>query len=273
MRRLLIFLILSTACCSILKAATVDTITIYSTTMKKDIKCVVIRPAMVQDENTSLPVVYLLHGWSGNFSNWITKVPELKKYSDEYRLMIVCPDGHYSSWYFDSPVDSAMRYETYISKEVPAYIDAHYSTIRSRKARAITGLSMGGHGGLFLGFRHADMFGGCGSMSGGVELYSSRNKFDIMKRIGDTVQYADNWKKYSVMNVVEKYPADSIAIIFDCGTEDFFYGINHALHEKMLKLNIPHEYIERPGKHDWNYWANAVRYQLLFFRNYFDANK
>jgi len=80
--------------------------------MHKDIKCVVIRPVMVSNERIRLPVVYLLHGYSGNYSNWITKVPDLKKYADEYKLLIVCPDGDYSSWYFDSPVDPSMRYET-----------------------------------------------------------------------------------------------------------------------------------------------------------------
>jgi S-formylglutathione hydrolase FrmB len=38
----------------------------------------------------------------------------------------------------------------------------------------------------------------------------------------------------------------------------------------MLSLKIPHDYIERPGRHDWQYWATAVQYQLLFFRNYFN---
>jgi S-formylglutathione hydrolase FrmB len=273
MSRQLFSFILTLTCFANLRAATVDTVNIYSNAMNKSFKCVVIRPDMLQERSTRVPVVYLLHGYSGDYSNWIIKVPELKNYADAYRVMIVCPDGHFSSWYFDSPVDSTMRYETYIVKEVPAYIDEHYITIKDRKGRAITGLSMGGHGGLFLGFRHADLFGACGSMSGGVDLKSSRNRFDVIKRIGDTIQYADNWKNYSVINVIENYPKDSLAIIIDCGTEDFFYGINHDLHDKMIKLKIPHDYIERPGKHDWYYWANAVKYQLLFFKTYFDKNK
>ncbi len=267
------FLLLFLLSYSTIHGAAVDTVNIYSSAMHKNIKCVVIRPALAQDENIPLPVVYILHGWSGKFSNWIMKVPELKKYADELRLLIVCPDGDYSSWYFDSPVDSAMRYETYIGNEVPDYIDAHYPTIKNRKARAITGLSMGGHGGLFLGFRHAEKFGACGSMSGAVDLKAMRNPYDVIERIGDTIRYADNWKKYSVINVIENYPKDSLAIIVDCGTEDFFYNSNHALHEKMIKLKIPHDYIERPGKHDWFYWANAVKYQLVFFKTYFDKNK
>lgn len=220
-----------------------------------------------------------MHGYSGWYSNWIIRVPELKEYADEYNLLIVCPDGGYSSWYFDSPLDSTIKYETYIGKEVPDYIDVHYRTIKDRKARTITGLSMGGHGALFLAFRHAETFGACGSMSGGVDLNYSRNKFDIMKRIGDTIQHADNWKKYIVMNVIDNYlkdlsaGADSLAIIIDCGTEDFFYEPNHNLHEKMLKLKIPHDYTERPGKHEWPYWRNSIQYHLLFFKNYFERSK
>lgn len=254
-------------------SAAVDTVSIYSKAMSKEFKCVVIKPTLIQDKSTPLPVVYLLHGYGGWYSNWLIRVPELKIFADEYKLMIVCPDGGYSSWYFDSPIDPGMKYETYISKEVPDYIESHYPVIINRQARAITGLSMGGHGGLFLGFRHADRFGACGSMSGGVDLNFSRNKFDVVKRIGDTINHADNWKKYSVINVVDTYPKDSLAIIFDCGTEDFFYNNNHALHEKMVRLKIPHEYIERPGKHDWAYWRNAVQYQLLFFSNYFRRMK
>ncbi len=248
-------------------AATVDTVSIYSTAMQKAYKCVVIKPASKKKEN--YPVVYLLHGHSGWYANWLIRVPELKDYADRYKMMIVCPDGGYNSWYLDSPVDSAIRFETYISKEVPDYIDSHYTTIKNRKSRAITGLSMGGHGGLFLGFRQANTFGACGSMSGGVDLQPFARSWQLKDKIGDSLHFAHNWKNYSVVTVVEQYPKDSISIIIDCGTDDFFYTVNHALHEKMMKLKIPHEYTERPGKHDWNYWSNAIQYQLLFFSNYF----
>lgn len=250
-------------------AATVDTVSIYSDAMHKAFKCVVIKPTSY-GKKKSFPVVYLLHGAGGDFSNWIQKVPAIKGYADKYDLLIVCPEGSSFSWYLDSPVDSSMKYESYIGGEVPTYIDSHFSTIRDRRARAIAGLSMGGHGALFLAFRHANLFGACGSMSGLVDLYSSRNKYELIKRIGDTIVNAQTWKKFSAINFVENYPKDSLAIIIDCGTTDAFYSINQRLHEKMMQLKIPHDYIERPGQHDWNYWSNAVEYQLVFFKKYFD---
>lgn len=250
-------------------AGTVDTVSIYSNAMRKSFKSVVIKPDAYAKSNTAYPTVYLLHGFSGNYSNWIRLAPDLKKYADAYGLIIVCPDGAYSSWYYDSPVDTTFKFETYIAKEVPAYIDAKYRTIKDRNARAITGLSMGGHGGLFLGFRHAGFFSACGSMSGALVIdYITRN-YDVEKRLGDTLTNRHYYRDLSIMKEMETYPKDSVAIIMDCGIDDFVIGMSRAAHEKMLKLKIPHDYIERPGKHDWRYWANAVQYQLLFFSNHF----
>ena len=101
-----------------LMAATVDTIAIYSPTMKKSRKCVVIKPDYYQKKKKLYPVVYLLHGHGGDFSNWIKKVPAIKKYADDFEVMIVCPDGDSSSWYIDSPVDKSMQYETYIARDM-----------------------------------------------------------------------------------------------------------------------------------------------------------
>lgn len=266
---LFVFIFLATAS----QAAIVDTVMIYSYAMKKSSKAVVIIPEKEKPAQ-GWPVVYLLHGYSGDATNWIRKVPALKEYADQFGLMIVCPDGDYSSWYVDSPVDSSMRYATYIGQEVPNYIDKNYPTRATKQGRAITGLSMGGHGGLYLGIKYKETFGAAGSMSGGVDLLCCTTRFDVPKRIGDSTRYASNWINYSVMGIVETLkPESAPKMIIDCGTEDFFYDINAALHKKMLSSKIPHEYIERPGQHNWDYWANAVQYQLLFFANFFSANE
>ncbi|MBK6828137.1 MAG: esterase family protein [Chitinophagaceae bacterium] len=257
------------------QAAIVDTVSIPSKAMGKTYKCVVIMPdnyAKDNDKSKRYPVVYLLHGYGGWYSNYITRLPDIIKYADQYQFIIVTPEGK-DSWYLDSPVDDSMKFETYVGTEIPAWIDTHYTTISDRKGRAITGLSMGGHGGLYLGWRHADLFGACGSMSGGVDLRPFPKNWQLMKRLGDTLSKAENWEKYSVLNVIEEKPRDSLAIIIDCGTEDFFYDVNNRLHAKMEKLKIPHDYITRPGAHNWDYWRNALQYQFLFFSNYFNRGK
>ena len=252
--------------------ATVDTVSIYSNAMHKNIKAVVIKPNSYKKEK-DFPVVYLLHGAYGNFANWIKKVPALQAYADQFKILVVCPDGASTSWYFDSPVDTTFKYETHIGIEVPAYIDANYKTKKERKYRAIAGLSMGGHGAIFIAFRHSETFGACGSMSGALNVASITKGYDVDKILGDYERNKTYYNDFSILNIIEKKPKDSLAIIIDCGVQDFIYSMSKATHEKMTKLKVAHDYIERPGKHDWSYWANAVGYQLMFFKNFFNKSE
>ena len=62
------------------------------------------------------------------------------------------------------------RYETFISKELIAYTDKNLNAIPDRSKRAITGLSMGGHGAMWNAIRHQDVFGAVGTTSGGMDI-------------------------------------------------------------------------------------------------------
>lgn len=255
-----------------IKAATVDTVLTHSIAMNKDIKAVVIKP---DDYSTSkkFPVLYLLHGFSGNYSDWILKVPSVKKLSDVYHMVIVCPDGGFASWYFDSQVSKEWQYETYISKELISYIDSHYSTITNRSGRAITGLSMGGHGALYLAFKHLNLYGAAGSMSGGVDLRPFSDSFGIEQVLGKYSEFPQRWEENSVINMIYLLKPNSLAITFDCGSSDFLFQANRALHEKLLERNIPHDFTVRPGSHSWEYWGNSINYQVLFFSRFFNKEK
>jgi S-formylglutathione hydrolase FrmB len=256
-------------------AAVVDTVLTYSASMHKSIKVVVIKPNDY-NETKKYATVYVLHGAGGKYSDWLLSVPDkqtLPKLADLYNLIIVCPDGDPTSWYFDSPVDSTYRYETYISSELVKYIDSHYSTIKNRSKRAITGLSMGGHGALFLAFKHQDIYGACGSMSGGVDLRPFPDNWDIAKRLGKYSEFPERWEANSVVNLVYLLTPNSLAITFDCGSSDFFYQVNKNLHNELLERNIPHDFTVRPGGHTWEYWGNSINYQMLFFHNFFNSAK
>jgi S-formylglutathione hydrolase FrmB len=271
MKRILIlfFTVLSFVSAS---AAVVDTIEIYSQSMQKKIKAVIITPDNYAAA-VELPVVYLLHGYSGNHLDWITKARGFEKAVDQYNLIIVCPDGGFGSWYWNSPVDPASQYETFVSDELIKAIDIKYKTIKDRKGRAITGLSMGGHGALYLAIKHQDVFGAAGSMSGGVDIRPFPNNWDMAKQLGTYADQPERWEKNTVINMLNLLTPNSLAIIIDCGTDDFFFKVNENLHQQLLYRNIPHDYISRPGAHTWPYWTNAVKYQLLFMKNYFDTSK
>lgn len=252
------------------QAGHLDTLEIYSPAMHKTLRCLVITPDNYTIGGNAYPVLYLLHGWSGNFAAWLTDAPQIRQSVDEHQMIIVCPDGGYDSWYVDSPVDSTVRYDTHISKEVVDAIDYYYHTIRSPKGRAISGLSMGGHGAISLAIKHPDIFGAAGSMAGGLDLRSfKKNDWDIQGVLGDPLVNWKNWEDNSVVNLLPRLVKLKIPLILDCGTGDFFLPANRLAHEVLLALHYPHEYTERPGEHNHEYWSNAVDYQILFFDKFF----
>lgn len=255
---------------SVSLAAEVKIADTYSTSMGKKIKAVIITPESYKQGNITYPVVYLLHGYGGNYQSWINGVPELEKHVDNFNTIIVCPDGNVGSWYFDSPIDPAWKYETYVSKELVKWVDTNYRTIRNRSGRGITGLSMGGHGALFLAFRHQDVFGTAGSMSGGVDFRPFPKNWEIFKRLGTLDEFPERWNENTVINLTGLVQPGALDLIIDCGTDDFFFTVNNDLHNKLLQNKIPHDYIVRPGAHNWPYWKNSVLYQLVFMRKFFD---
>jgi S-formylglutathione hydrolase FrmB len=249
-------------------AATVDTALTHSAAMHKDIKAVIVKPADYT-AGKRFPVIYLLHGFSGNYSDWIKKAPAIVELADTYQVIIVCPDGNFAGWYFDSPMNSEWKYETYVAGELVNYIDKHYATLADKKHRAITGLSMGGHGALFLAFKHQDIFGAAGSMSGGVDIRQFPDRFGIEQVLGKYSEHPERWEQSSVVNMLYLLKPNSLAITFDCGYDDMMYASNQELHQNLLERKIPHDYTIRPGGHSWEYWGNSINYQVLFFSRYF----
>ena len=241
----------------------ITTVAVPSQAMKKDIPTTVILPDVSEKDAAPLPVLYLLHGYSDNYKSWVLHTP-IKELADQYGIIVVCPDGGYSSWYFDSPIDPACRYETFISRELVAYIDQHYHTLPTGKSRAIAGQSMGGHGAMFLAIRHPKVFSVVVCLSGGVDLRPFPNNWDIAKRLGNYKDHADRWSANSVITLAKTLRPGELAISIDCGVDDFFITVNRNLHQLLLQNKVPHDYTERPGGHEWKYWANAIKYQMIF---------
>ena len=253
-------------------AASVETREIYSEAMKKNISATYVTPESYGKGTEPYPVVYLLHGYSGDHGQWLEFSP-LETLADRHDVIIACPDGGFSSWYFDSPEDPTFRYETHVAAEVVAFTDTNYRTIKSRRGRAITGLSMGGHGAMLLALRHKDVFGAVGSTSGGVDIRPFPDNWDIKEKLGTIKEHPDRWEALTVINNISLIKNNDLAIIIDCGVDDFFIEVNRALHKKLLEAEINHDYIERPGEHNREYWHDSIKYQMLFFGEFFQRNQ
>ena len=189
--------------------------------------------------------------------------------ASQYGVIIVCPNGH-NSWYWDSPVNPESQFETFVVTDLVNFIDNHFRTVPEAGMRAITGLSMGGHGSLFLALRHPDVFGSCGSMSGGVDIRPFPNNWNMKDALGEYESNREVWDSHTVIELVKDLKTEQ-NIVFECGVDDFFIEVNRNLHKAMVDAKIKHDYTERPGSHTWEYWCNALDYQMLFFSKAFDS--
>jgi len=249
-------------------AAQVKEVTFKSETLDLDKKVTVVLPdAYETDTAKRYPTAYFLDGFAGSHVRWPKETP-VNDLVDRYGIIVVCPDGTRDSWYFDSPIVPSNKYETFIYLDVVQYVDSHYRTIADAAQRGITGLSMGGHGAMFVGLRHPKVFGNVASMSGGLDIRPFPDNWNMKAWLGDQATHKENWETHTVINVIEQVQAGQY-ILFDCGSEDFFIQVNRATHEKMTKLNIPHRYEEYPGQHNWAYWKEAVKRHMAFFNESF----
>lgn len=84
MKLKLSFLVLFALAVFSARGAVVDTLSVYSEAMKKNVQVVVVSP---EGNRMPKPVVYLLHGYGGNAKTWISMKPELKEIADRDGLI------------------------------------------------------------------------------------------------------------------------------------------------------------------------------------------
>ena len=256
-------------------AAKVDTLQVASTAMGKTYKAAVVLPNSYTKSKTAFPVMYLLHGAYGHFSDWLKNTPNKKlvhNLADQYNMIIVMPEGEMFSFYIDSPVNKESQFETFITQEVIQKVDKTYKTIANKNGRVITGLSMGGHGALYLSAKHPDLFCAAGSMSGAVDMSTMLNRdssaqiVKLMQPVfGDKSGNTELYEQHSVLRMADKLKANKLPLIIDCGVDDFLIEPNRELHRRLVYNKVDHDYTERPGAHTWEYWENSLPYHTLFF--------
>lgn len=253
------------------EARNVQTVHFFSQSLNQQRAFNLILPLEYEHSTSRYPVLYLLHGYTGNNTDW-TLLTNLSAYAARYRLIIVMPDGS-NGWYVNSATDPKQKFEDQIIKDLIPYVESHYRTIPLRRARAIAGLSMGGYGAMFLGLKHYDLFTAIGSFSGAVAvahegLPAPRTKRtekerkadeEIMSHFGQVGSAAA--KERDPFELLKKIPIQDMPMIYiGEGGEDFLIKGNHEFVALLASLKIPYEYREvSPRVHSWDFWDEQIQ--------------
>jgi len=247
----------------------VQTVQFQSALIGKTLPYNVILP---RDYATSLttryPVLYLLHGLFGHYSDWITRT-NVADYAAHYRMIVVMPEGN-DAWYTDSATVPSDKYESYILKELIPDVQRRYRTIETRYGRGIAGLSMGGYGALKFGLKSPDTFVFAGSLSGALAApAATEDDLKIVPAIRNSLLSvygpagSETRKANDIYQIARGLSPERIAglpyFYLDCGTEDLLISFNQQFAALLREKKISHEYRELPGDHNWAYWDQQVR--------------
>ncbi len=226
-----------------------------SEALKNEAPYQVILPENYEKSRERYPVLYLLHGLTGHYSDWVSRT-NLAEYARRYKLIVVLPEGG-NLMYVNS---SLGREEDHIIKELIPAVDRAYRTIPLRRARAVAGLSMGGYGALLLGLKHPNLFAFAGSLSGALAIPQMTERKEVMEVFGPPEsplrKESDLWELLKAAKPPLPY------FYLDCGTEDRLLESNRKFAEALRAAKVPYEYRELPGAHTWDYWDRQVQ-QLL----------
>jgi putative tributyrin esterase len=214
------------------------------------------------------PVLYLLHGLTGHYTNWL-EFTHLADYTRPYDLIIIMPEGN-DGWYTDSATMPTDKYESYILRELIPDVERRFRVRTTRDGRAIAGLSMGGYGALKFGVKYPELFAFAGSMSGALGAASwtqedLRGLEFIWRTLVTVFGPEDNpmRKANDVSKLYREVPASRIGalpfVYLDCGTDDPLLSSSRSLMTILLERKISHEYRQLPGTHAWSYWDAQVQ--------------
>jgi S-formylglutathione hydrolase FrmB len=217
----------------------------------------VILPAHYDDlPHRRFPVVYFLHGLPASASAYRGNAWLVEAMAKVGPAIVVLPQGardadtdpEYLNW------GAGRNWETYVARELPRYIDAHFRTVPSRAGRAIIGISAGGYGATIVGLHHESEFSVIESWSGYFHPTDPTGTQPLARGAAANVH-----------TLLGGLRARSTFFAFYVGRGDGrFLAENEQLNRELVAANLPHVFEIYAGKHETSLWqAHAVSWLRL----------
>lgn len=204
------------------------------------------------DPKKKYPVLYLLGGSGELASGWTLDgranfiADNLLAEGKIVPMIIAMPNNQVIHRSDPKHLEKTYKlFEEELRKQIVPFVDAHYSTVKDRKGRAISGLSMGGRHTEAVGFNAIDLFSSFGILSAGdLEPEKLNPAFFNDPKIKEKVDY--------------------LLVGLGSGELDFVGKRSAATHAALEKAGIKHDYfIGGEGAHDWGTWRLLLHDKLL----------
>ncbi|BBH20539.1 alpha-xylosidase [Paenibacillus baekrokdamisoli] len=230
-------------------------------------------PGQTKTEKKPIKALYLLNGYSGTYSDWIS-FSRIRELSDKYRVAVFMPAGE-NHFYLDD-VDKGALYGEYVGNELVAFTRDMFPLSHRREDTFIGGLSMGGYGAIRNGLKYAEHFSRIIALSSAIITYKIANAsvdyndgiadYKYFTRVFgdlDQLQGSDKDPEALILSLKRKEAAVP-GLYLACGSEDFLLDVNQQFRDFLIAEQVEITYVESSGAHTWDFWNEYIEKALLW---------
>ncbi|WP_019637284.1 alpha/beta hydrolase [Paenibacillus fonticola] len=226
-------------------------------------------PGQTEEENEIKPLktLYLLHGYSGSYGDWLS-FSRIRELSDQHKIAVIMPSGE-NHFYVDDQ-DMGALYGEFIGKELVEFTRTLFPLSAEREDTFIGGLSMGGYGAIRNGLKYASQFGRIIALSSAILPYKIANAApSFSDGVGDYKYFTRVFGNLEHLLGSDKDPEALVRrlkesgapiplIYMACGNEDFLLDVNQQFRDFLVREGAPLTYVESAGAHTWDFWSEYI---------------
>lgn len=215
-------------------------------------------PTWTTETLKDIPVLYLLHGMSGDHAIWQRRT-SIERLVRQTPVAIVMPSTDLA-WYTNTTY--GLNYFDALARELPEKVASLFPQISTKREKNfVAGLSMGGYG-AFKFALGTNQFSYAASLSGALVGNPRQEDFLNMEKLsywqgifGDFDDFAGSKNDIlALAKTCHKRPKLYAWI----GEQDFLKPINDVAISTLQQLNYDIIYETAPGTHEWYYWNKQI---------------
>jgi len=195
------------------------------------------------------PVVYLLHGFGGNHTDWL-RYTSAERYAEERNIALVCA-GNENHLYLNN---SGHNWFDFYTEELPEFVTGMFPISGRPEDTCLCGYSNGGYGTLLYALNCPEKYAAIGCLSGThspLRTILNDGKLQI-------VHDHEAGQRYFPDQMIRKLAAEGKRLpkaYIACGGQDAFFQKNKAFYELLKENGFEADFheIENLG-HDWRFW-------------------
>lgn len=214
-----------------------------------------------------LKTLMLLHGLSSDETTYM-RYTSIERYANEHKLAVIMPNVDHSAY---ANMAYGHSYYDYIL-EVYDYVHQIFPLSKKRDDNFIAGHSMGGYGTIKFALTQGDKFAKAVPLSAVFEAQNLMdlewNDFSKEAIIGNLSSVKGT--EHDPYYLLDKAVAEDKQIpklLIMCGKQDFLYQDNLDFIDYLSRKNVPYQFEDGPGDHDYAYWDQAIKRAITWMVN------